>query len=65
MHKCHVFCRLSAGQHIFLSAKVNGELVIRAYTPVTSDDDHGYMDLVVKVMIFRLSLTVGTVGPGH
>ncbi|KAK2152216.1 hypothetical protein LSH36_337g05035 [Paralvinella palmiformis] len=40
---------LPVGQHIFLSAKVNGELVIRAYTPVTSDDDHGYMDLVVKV----------------
>ena len=38
-----------AGQHIFLSARVNGELVIKAYTPVSSDDDKGFMDLVVKV----------------
>ncbi|XP_048511835.1 NADH-cytochrome b5 reductase 3 isoform X2 [Athalia rosae] len=40
---------LPIGQHIHLSAKVDGEVVIRAYTPVTSDDDHGYVDLVVKV----------------
>lgn len=38
-----------AGQHIFLTARINGELVIRAYTPVSSDDDKGFMDLVVKV----------------
>jgi len=40
---------LPVGQHIYLSCKVNGELVVKPYTPVTSDDDHGYMDLVVKV----------------
>ncbi|XP_043915166.1 NADH-cytochrome b5 reductase 2-like [Protopterus annectens] len=39
---------LPIGQHIFLSAKVNGNLVIRAYTPVSSDEDHGFVDLVVK-----------------
>lgn len=42
-----VFC--VTGQHVYLSAKVNGNLVIRAYTPVSSDEDQGYVDLVVKV----------------
>ena len=38
------------GCHVYLSARVNDQLVIRPYTPVTSDDDKGYMDLVVKVL---------------
>ncbi|KAH9518803.1 NADH-cytochrome b5 reductase 3 [Bulinus truncatus] len=40
---------LPIGQHIYLTAKIDGQLVIRPYTPVSSDDDKGYMDLVVKV----------------
>ncbi|XP_059392453.1 NADH-cytochrome b5 reductase 2 [Carassius carassius] len=40
---------LPIGQHVYLSAKVNGNLAIRAYTPVSSDEDQGYVDLVVKV----------------
>lgn len=40
---------LPIGQHVYLSAKVNGSLVVRAYTPVSSDQDKGYVDLVVKV----------------
>ncbi|XP_044126104.1 NADH-cytochrome b5 reductase 2-like [Bufo gargarizans] len=40
---------LPIGQHIYLSAKVNGSLVVRAYTPVSSDEVKGYVDLVVKV----------------
>ncbi|XP_049864952.1 NADH-cytochrome b5 reductase 2 isoform X2 [Pectinophora gossypiella] len=40
---------LPIGQHIHLSAKINDDLVIRAYTPVSSDDDKGYVDLVIKV----------------
>lgn len=40
---------LPVGQHIYLTARINGELVIRPYTPVSSDDDHGYVDLVIKV----------------
>ncbi|CAL1269694.1 unnamed protein product, partial [Larinioides sclopetarius] len=40
---------LFTGQHIFLSAKIDGNIVIRPYTPVTSDDDKGYFDLVIKV----------------
>lgn len=40
---------LPIGQHVHLSAKINGELVSRAYTPVSSDEDFGYTDLVIKV----------------
>ncbi|XP_039605805.1 NADH-cytochrome b5 reductase 2 [Polypterus senegalus] len=40
---------LPTGQHVYLSAKVNNNLVIRAYTPVSSDKDTGFVDLVVKV----------------
>ncbi|XP_035521211.1 NADH-cytochrome b5 reductase 2 [Morone saxatilis] len=40
---------LPIGQHVYLSVKVNGSLVVRAYTPVSSDEDQGYVDLVVKV----------------
>jgi cytochrome-b5 reductase len=40
---------LPVGQHIYLSAQINGTLVVRPYTPVTSDEDRGHLDLVVKV----------------
>lgn len=40
---------LPIGQHVYLSAKVNGSLTVRAYTPVSSDEHQGYVDLVVKV----------------
>ncbi|KAM8973378.1 NADH-cytochrome b5 reductase 3 [Pelodytes ibericus] len=40
---------LPIGQHIYLSARIDGNLVVRPYTPVTSDDDKGYVDLVVKI----------------
>ncbi|KAK9517286.1 hypothetical protein VZT92_025169 [Zoarces viviparus] len=40
---------LPVGQHVYLSAKVSGSLVVRAYTPVSSDEDQGHVDLVVKV----------------
>ncbi|ETE72753.1 NADH-cytochrome b5 reductase 2, partial [Ophiophagus hannah] len=40
---------LPIGQHVYLSAKVGGNLVIRAYTPVSSDEVKGYVDLVIKV----------------
>ena len=43
------FAGLPVGQHIYLTARINGELVIRPYTPVSSDEDRGYMDLVIKV----------------
>uniref|UniRef100_A0A8D2D683 NADH-cytochrome b5 reductase n=1 Tax=Sciurus vulgaris TaxID=55149 RepID=A0A8D2D683_SCIVU len=40
---------LPVGQHIYLSTRIDGNLVIRPYTPVSSDDDKGFVDLVVKV----------------
>lgn len=40
---------LPIGQHIHLIADINGETVIRAYTPVSSDENKGYVDLVIKV----------------
>ncbi|NXP75536.1 NB5R3 reductase, partial [Ramphastos sulfuratus] len=40
---------LPVGQHIYLSARINGALVVRPYTPVSSDSDKGFVDLVVKI----------------
>ncbi|KAM8892301.1 NADH-cytochrome b5 reductase 2 [Spinachia spinachia] len=40
---------LPVGQHVYLSAKVNGSLVVRAYTPVSREEDQGHVDLVLKV----------------
>lgn len=40
---------LPIGKHIYLSAIIDGNLVVRPYTPVSSDDDVGYFDLVIKV----------------
>jgi cytochrome-b5 reductase len=40
---------LPVGQHIYLSARINGSLVVRPYTPTSSDEDLGHMDLVIKV----------------
>jgi len=45
----HHILGLPVGKHVYLSAKIDGKLVVRPYTPVTSDDDKGHMDLVVKV----------------
>lgn len=39
---------LPIGQHISVQADVNGKNVQRSYTPTSSDDDHGFFDLVVK-----------------
>jgi hypothetical protein len=39
---------LPVGKHMHLSAVVNGKKVVRPYTPVSSDDDVGYFDLVIK-----------------
>ncbi|XP_037538572.1 NADH-cytochrome b5 reductase 2 [Nematolebias whitei] len=40
---------LPVGQHVYLTAKVNGSLVVKPYTPVSSDEDQGFVDLVVKI----------------
>lgn len=43
---------LPIGQHIHLSAKIGDELVIRSYTPISSDEDRGYVDLIIKVFMY-------------
>uniref|UniRef100_A0A0K0FFA8 NADH-cytochrome b5 reductase n=1 Tax=Strongyloides venezuelensis TaxID=75913 RepID=A0A0K0FFA8_STRVS len=40
---------LPHGQHVNLIAKIDGKTVIRSYTPVSSDDDKGFVNLLVKV----------------
>ena len=39
---------LPTGKHIFLSAEIDGEMVMRRYTPVTSDYDIGCVKFVIK-----------------
>ena len=34
---------------MYLSAEIKDDLVTRPYTPVTSDDEVGFFDLVIKV----------------
>ena len=46
-----VFSGFLSGNHMYLSAKVDDKLVIRPYTPVTSDDELGYFELVIKVTL--------------
>uniref|UniRef100_H0UYI3 NADH-cytochrome b5 reductase n=1 Tax=Cavia porcellus TaxID=10141 RepID=H0UYI3_CAVPO len=40
---------LPVGNYVHLLARINGDLVIRAYTPVSSDDDRGFVDLIIKI----------------
>ncbi|XP_045340339.1 NADH-cytochrome b5 reductase 2 [Leopardus geoffroyi] len=40
---------LPVGNYIHLLARIDGVLVVRAYTPVSSDDDQGFVDLIIKV----------------
>jgi cytochrome-b5 reductase len=40
---------LPVGKHMYVYATVGGESVSRAYTPVSSDDDLGHFDLLIKV----------------
>lgn len=42
---------LPIGQHISVRAKISGQTVQRNYTPVSSDDDFGHFDLLIKVYI--------------
>lgn len=52
---------LPVGQHLLCYAKINGKLIMRAYTPVSSDKDLGYLELVIK--IYRsVTPTVNMVG---
>lgn len=39
---------LPTGKHLFLSAKINGETVMRRYTPISSNYDVGCVKFVIK-----------------
>ncbi|TPX33383.1 hypothetical protein SmJEL517_g03766 [Synchytrium microbalum] len=39
---------LPIGQHISVGVEVEGREVSRSYTPISSDDDKGYFDLLIK-----------------
>jgi len=40
---------IKLGQHISLSTRINGELVVRSYTPTSVIDQKGYFELCVKI----------------
>lgn len=40
---------LPVGYHMFIQAKIDNKAVIRAYTPISSDDDRGTFTLCIKV----------------
>jgi cytochrome-b5 reductase len=44
---------LPIGQHIQISAEIDGKDVMRSYTPTTLDDARGHFDLVIKVSYWR------------
>ena len=46
---------LPIGQHIYLSALVNGTIVERAYAPLSVNNDRGYFDLAIKVVIYEIN----------
>lgn len=37
------------GNHMYLSAMIGEERVSRPYTPISSNDEQGYFELVIKV----------------
>ncbi|GAA5988133.1 hypothetical protein JCM10908_002079 [Rhodotorula pacifica] len=39
---------LPIGQHVSVSATIEGKLIQRSYTPTSSDDDVGFFDLLIK-----------------
>jgi hypothetical protein len=36
------------GKHVMCAAKVNGKLVMRAYTPISTNDELGVFRLLIK-----------------
>lgn len=40
---------LPVGKHVFVYANVNGQNVVRAYTPITGDEEKGRLDMLIKV----------------
>lgn len=56
---------LPIGQHIAVTAEINGKAVIRNYTPVSLPDDEGYFELLIKTYEKgNISRYVTTLNPG-
>ena len=56
---------LPIGQHIAVSAEINGKTIIRNYTPVSLDDDRGFFALLIKTYEKgNISRYVTTLKPG-
>ncbi|KAI9455846.1 ferredoxin reductase-like C-terminal NADP-linked domain-containing protein [Russula earlei] len=49
---------LPIGQHISLSAEINGKEIMRSYTPTSSDDDLGHFDLLIKAISLATFLSL-------
>jgi len=49
LHRADEILGLPIGQHISLRAIIDDKEVMRSYTPVTSDDEKGYFELIIKV----------------
>uniref|UniRef100_A0A803YH01 cytochrome-b5 reductase n=1 Tax=Meleagris gallopavo TaxID=9103 RepID=A0A803YH01_MELGA len=55
----NTYCSIISCQHIYLSARISGNLVIQAYTPVSSDETKGYVDLIIKYKNVNPKFTEG------
>ncbi|KAF5336867.1 hypothetical protein D9611_003347 [Ephemerocybe angulata] len=56
---------LPIGQHIAVTANINGKNVIRNYTPVSLPTDRGYFELLIKTYeLGNISKHVTTLSPG-
>eukprot|EP00796_Vickermania_ingenoplastis_P004269 gene4269-3087_t len=56
LHKSTQIVGLPIGQHIVIRAPIKNEdgkeeLVMHSYTPISSDDDKGYVDFLIKVYL--------------
>uniref|UniRef100_A0A5S6Q4Y1 NADH-cytochrome b5 reductase n=1 Tax=Trichuris muris TaxID=70415 RepID=A0A5S6Q4Y1_TRIMR len=49
LHSPEQVLGLPIGQHVYLSATVNGRLVVRPYTPVSEAEEQGVVTFVIKV----------------
>ncbi|EJT97802.1 ferredoxin reductase-like C-terminal NADP-linked domain-containing protein [Dacryopinax primogenitus] len=57
---------LPIGNHISISAEINGKVVTRAYTPTSSDDDLGHFDLMIKTYeMGAISKWISLLKPGQ
>ncbi|KAK9236448.1 hypothetical protein V1525DRAFT_406864 [Lipomyces kononenkoae] len=36
------------GQHLSIAVEIGGKIALKSYTPISSDDSHGYFDLLIK-----------------